>query len=108
MKENNKNINPDVLYHYTSVSGFFGIIKSQSIWLSDISKSNDSLELRYFLDEFEKLLHRVWDSLISERREAGYSDSPIEVQDLYSEIIQALHSEAIKCWAFCLTEKRDD
>ncbi len=31
---------PNVLYHYCSLDTFFNIIKNRSLWLSDISKSN--------------------------------------------------------------------
>ena len=99
---------PENLYHYCSVQTFYNIMKNKSIWLSDISKSNDSQELRYFIDAFESLITTIWNSLIRERAENGYSDNPIEVQSLLSNIIQALRSEAVKCWAFCLSGKRDD
>ncbi len=95
-------------YHYCSVSTFYNMIKNQSIWLSDVSKSNDSQELKWFLTKSEEALQQIWDSLISERKQAGYADNPVEVQSLYASIVQALHTETIKCWAFCLSEKRDD
>ncbi len=98
----------DLLYHYCGVATFFSIIKTRSIWLSDISKSNDSQELKWFLIELEAFIHRVWDSLILERKQEGYTDDPIEIQSLFSGIEQALKSESFKCWAFCLSEKRDD
>ena len=34
----------EVVYHYCSVDTFFNIIKNSSMWLSDISKSNDYQE----------------------------------------------------------------
>ena len=34
----------EIVYHYCSVDTFFNIIKNSSIWLSDISKSNDYQE----------------------------------------------------------------
>ena len=33
------------LYHYCSVQTFYNIIKNKSIWLSDLSRTNDSKEL---------------------------------------------------------------
>ena len=38
---------PKLLYHYTSLEGFTGIIQSRSIWLSDYSYLNDKHELIY-------------------------------------------------------------
>lgn len=105
----NKSLSDGTLrYHYCSVATFFSIIKNQSIWLSDISKSNDSQELKWFLKELEAFIHRIWDSLILERKQGGYNDDPAEIQSLYSSIVQELQTETFKCWAFCLSEKRDD
>lgn len=35
------------VYHYTSVDGFLGIVKSKSLWLSDYSYLNDSREMAH-------------------------------------------------------------
>ena len=45
---------PKTLYHYCSIETFFNVIKSNSVWLSDIEKSNDSLELTYMKNEYLK------------------------------------------------------
>lgn len=42
----------DRYYHYTSVSGCLGIIKSRSIWLTDYRFLNDKLELRQGINSF--------------------------------------------------------
>lgn len=36
---------PDLIYHYTSIEGFFGIVQSGQLWLSDYSYLNDTREL---------------------------------------------------------------
>ena len=41
---------PEVVYHYTSIEGFFGIVEKKSIWLSDFSYLNDRRELTYGAD----------------------------------------------------------
>lgn len=99
---------PEVLYHYCSVATFFNIIKNKSIWLSDISKSNDSEELKWFMKSFEILIKDVWQEYLNKRLSAGKGDDPAEMQCLFSEIEEVLHSEVAKSWAFCLSEKRDD
>jgi hypothetical protein len=38
---------PDLIYHYTSVEGFFGIVQSGQLWLSDYSYLNDTRELSH-------------------------------------------------------------
>jgi hypothetical protein len=35
------------LYHYTTFSGLLGIVKSRTLWASDIRYMNDSAELRH-------------------------------------------------------------
>ena len=40
----------DSLWHYTSLSGFLGILKDQEIWVTDIRFLNDASELYHFLD----------------------------------------------------------
>jgi hypothetical protein len=41
---------PDLIYHYTSVEGFFGIVQSGNFWLSDYSYLNDTRELSHGAD----------------------------------------------------------
>ncbi len=42
-----KNEKEEIVYHYCSLEGFLSIIKNASLWISDISKSNDCLESSY-------------------------------------------------------------
>lgn len=39
----------ELLYHYTTISGFKGIIESQCLWASDVRYMNDSAELQYII-----------------------------------------------------------
>lgn len=41
---------PDVIYHYTSLEGFTGIIESQDFWLTESSFLNDSTEIEHGID----------------------------------------------------------
>lgn len=47
---------PKVLYHYCSLPTFQKIIEGRSIWLSDISKSNDSMELVWVYKELKNIV----------------------------------------------------
>ena len=40
----------DIIYHYTSLEGFLGIVKSRSVWMTDFAYLNDRREVRYGLD----------------------------------------------------------
>lgn len=41
---------PEIVYHYTSLEGFLGIVKSRSVWMTDFAYLNDRREVRYGLD----------------------------------------------------------
>lgn len=41
---------PSVVYHYTSLEGFVGIVGSQSVWMTEHAYLNDRREVRYGLD----------------------------------------------------------
>ncbi len=41
---------PSILYHYTSQKGFLGIIKSKTVWATDILFLNDTMEYKYSVD----------------------------------------------------------
>ena len=41
---------PDLIYHYTSVEGLFGIVQNGNLWLSDYSYLNDTRELSHGAD----------------------------------------------------------
>lgn len=43
-----------VLYHYTSLDGFVGILRDRAIWASSIRHLSDSSEFRYTLELVEK------------------------------------------------------
>ena len=44
-----KNEKAEIVYHYCSLEGFLSIIQNASLWISDISKSNDCLESSYMI-----------------------------------------------------------
>ena len=99
---------PEVLYHYCSVPTFYSIIKNKSIWLSDISKSNDSEELHWYLKTFKEIIDSVWAKYLKERRKNGNRDDANIIKKLRDEIMTDAECERAKSWAFCLSGKRDD
>lgn len=44
---------PDTIFHYCNKQGFDGIIKSNSLWLSTLRKTNDELEIIYLYQLFK-------------------------------------------------------
>lgn len=53
---------PKVVYHYTSLEGFIGIVKGRSIWMSDFSYLNDRRELTYGADLVKNAIRRISES----------------------------------------------
>lgn len=43
----------EIVYHYCSLEGFLSIIQNASLWMSDISKSNDCLESIYIRNKIK-------------------------------------------------------
>ena len=41
-----------MLYHYTSCSAFYNMMESESIYLCDVQKSNDFMELKHYKGKF--------------------------------------------------------
>lgn len=53
---------PDVIYHYCSVGTFISIIENKTLRLSDITKSNDSMELIWFVESIQEEFDRYYDN----------------------------------------------
>jgi len=49
------------LYHYSSPGGFLGIVKSKSIWMSNIRYQNDIEEYKYIFELTKKILKEEYD-----------------------------------------------
>lgn len=104
MKKNN----PEILYHYCSLETFLNIIKNRTIWLSDVTKSNDKQELRH-LKSMAKL------QLLTAQNEylKRYSETPGFTYDF--KAMESLNNlaerislmEIFSTWVFCLSEEPD-
>lgn len=99
---------PMTLYHYCSVPTFYSIIKNRSIWLSDVSKSNDSLELRWILWELRLFMMQQWLTYANNSQESGKTVDFDMFNKTYKVIDSFLKSEIKKNWVFCLSERKDD
>lgn len=93
----NKEEFPEIVWHYTSSSTFIEIIKSKSLWATQISCLNDTRELRHLFDlifeEFEKrsnvcangVLKPLYDYLKSQKNENRVPDSNCFVASFCTE-----------------------
>lgn len=104
---------PRVLYHYCSLSTFKSIMDSHSIWLSDISKSNDSLELQWIMGQCSYYILKAWADYAKAVQEEKGIDTFTEAhfqefQRLYQLAKDYEADSDTKNWVFCLSEKSDD
>lgn len=101
---------PKILYHYCGLNTFYNIMKNQSIWLSDISKSNDSQELNWLTGQLKSSMSSYFFVFYDRLRENGLLDTFNNAG--YKEIMDFINScdlsKELKCWAFCMSEKKDD
>jgi hypothetical protein len=81
-----------MLYHYCSNNTFLSIIKNKSVWLSDLTLSNDRLEGKWVR------------SLLVERCEAE-SMHPVELERLLSAF--DFGAERMGAAGFCMSEDGD-
>ena len=93
---------PKVLYHYCSVEAFYNIIKNHSIWLSDLTNTNDSKELIWVKEAAE----RVVTPYIQERIQPEDNDEFYRHE--YVKAFLNLVGRQVFCWGFCLSEKDDN
>ena len=90
---------PDVLYHYTTLGGFLGIMKTGKLWASDLRFLNDSSEIVYALDRIKELVS-VWKQNHSIQRMEQIVDLLDVGRRLHSSIFGGIFS-------FSLSEKGD-
>lgn len=100
---------PKTLYHYCSVDTFYNIIKNKSLWLSDISKSNDSRELQWLKGQCETYILNSWLEYLKglEQENRLTSQDFVGVNES-KEWLKYINEETSKSWIFCLSEKKDD
>lgn len=104
---------PRVLYHYCSLLTFKSILDNKSIWLSDIRKSNDSLELGWIMGQCQHYMIEAWtDYVKSVRDKRGMEVVTLEhfkwFEQLYNLAKDYDAEDDTKNWVFCLSEKSDD
>lgn len=136
VKSNNKGSDEkDLLWHYCSNDTFLEILKHQTIRLSDITKSNDYMELMYVLNPLKSMVEErnSWPAMLGSSigtLVGGLIGAWIEKPENKDEYWKNLLSNDAKnkadnkalqehlarftekidgcVWGFCLTENEDD
>lgn len=90
---------PEYLYYYCSFNTFVSIIKNNSIWLTDITKSNDSMELKFLYDQFMRKILWLFNGKDDKLKLLFY-----ELNFRYEGIIDYMLPSV---WALCFSKNRD-
>ena len=97
-----KNEGPETLYHYCSVQTFYNIITNHSIWLSDLTKTNDATELIW-------LKEIVRENILSDAKKHMATDNEDEFWGWnYAKEFLTNLDTGIACWGFCLSLKNNN
>ena len=88
----------DKLFHYTSLSGLEGILRSGVVWATDLTFMNDEQELSYG----NELMERLYNDRLTK-----HSDDVAKALLRYPPTLFSLRDN-FKLYAFCLTELGDD
>ena len=98
---------PQKLYHYCSLSTFYNIVKNKSIWVSDVQKSNDFLEVIWLKQLFTKQmndeLYKFQLKLVNDLN----IDQIDDFLNIYQKANEAARIAFLKTWVFCLSEEKD-
>ncbi len=111
--------NITTLYHYCSTSSFLSIINNQSIWLSDVGKSNDAKELNILRQRYYDFIYRKYNTTADEKEKEccklllavattdGFNKevSLLNRMDLAQELMDAYRG--MRAYCFCTTELKD-
>jgi hypothetical protein len=94
---------PEVLFHYTSPSGFAGILKHSELWATDVRFLNDAQELQYAWDAFRSTLAK------RSAEETPYSEAyKAELKAIKSVKAENIDAMEMRIFAACLSELSDD
>lgn len=102
-----------ILYHYCSTEKVYNILKSKTIRLSDITKSNDSLEMNILFPEFFVELLNIYNDLKGFNYEFCYSKEKGSIAwqhfvcDLEKKITNLAQIGGISTYVMCFTEEGD-
>lgn len=103
----------NILYHYCSNEKAYNILKGKTIRLSDITKSNDSLEMNILFPEFFDELLNIYNDVNRFDSRFCYNGKIDSiawryfVKDLEKEITKLIQSGNISTYVACFSEEGD-
>jgi len=100
-------INPIYVYHYCSMDTFYSIIKNRTIRLSDITKSNDSMEVLWILKYINEIFNGVYEKKTSDEVKLSFPFQEFQKYSRNSGFTFDNLNENSTCFVFCLSESSD-
>ena len=98
----------NTLYHYCSLNTFLNIMKNKSIWISDVTRSNDFLELIALRRLLSKEINADLNEIIERNNMSGGNPELAKgLWTLRDEFNIKLNTAYAQTFAFCLSEKGD-
>jgi len=71
-----------IIYHYTIITGFYGIVNERNLWLTDHSYLNDSKEIDYGIDIAKgRIEHFIRDKGITQELYSKLKDELLSTED---------------------------
>lgn len=107
-KSKNKNFN--TVYHYCSLDTFFSIINNKSLRLSDITKSNDSMEIMWITNYIKDVFDEEFNKEIETTRILKDNYPKSIFMELIDHYLKDFFEENHRLYSYfvcCFTEKRD-
>ena len=112
---------PQILYHYCSLETFFSIVKSSSIWLSDVKKSNDSQEMKwlrhkyyyYILEKYnetnDKNIKSICEIILSMATKDDFKECPAWLLPACGKTDEQMFDifNSLRVYTFCLSQQFD-
>lgn len=98
---------PSTLYHYCSINTFYNIIKNKSIWLSDIKKSNDSMELLALRKLMTEEINAKFSAFFKNQSSYNNIDEFDRIMSLHTASNNVIMSVPCDTYVFCLSAEDD-
>ena len=100
--------NPEILYHYCSLKTFLDIMKNKSIWVSDIERSNDFLELIALRKLLANHINADLNEIIDKHMMSdGDKEKAKNLWRLRDDFMSRLTTAYARTFVFCLSEEPD-
>ncbi|MCM1508956.1 MAG: DUF2971 domain-containing protein [Ruminococcus flavefaciens] len=96
----------NTVYHYCSVETFYKIITNKELWLTDVTKSNDSKELELVFDNLTEVLDKrtnflneIRDDFVPLRLFKLFLDEFKKIEQLFHICCFSIDSDSLSQWA---------